>query len=424
MTQKQQIANTNPRHKTPESSTSAGQKQGNAQQTVNPQAELDVIIQRAKENPQLLKTTDIIHLQRTLGNKAVSRLLPARPISSGVLARGPLIQLKPADINGTQDINYDSTGKLLNAPAPRARGLKRSIIINSQLKDGWATPNTQVMGAHLIKAEYGGPDNETNVVPWIQSTEDRFGLFEGEYRAAADKDAKQAALATTAFKATIHAKATFADRPDLLVNDGDLDTAGWGPADVKRQERKDKYADVAEQFSGIPNAVKVEVTGLTEGTKKFEVAAGEIAPAYVKNPEAVKPAYEVPTRFVRNATEARLFPRIPDWDAFKKAKAKDPADVARQKKLNHVAARHAVDFGVAGGTMEHLKTLEATLSAFIADATNQEQIVGMYMGKEVLHYVNTASRLWACTTATGELVAAFKLSVGQYDILTTKGKVG
>jgi hypothetical protein len=424
MTQKQQFTNTNPKHKTAKSSPSAEQKQDNAQQTVSSQTDLDMIIQRAKENPQLLKTTDIIHLQRTLGNKAVSRLLPARPISNGVLARSSLIQLKPADINGTQDIDYDSTGKLLNPPAPRARGLKRSIVINSQLKEGWVTPNVQVMGAHLIKAEYGGPDNETNVVPWIQSTEDRFGLFEGEYRAAADKDAKQAALAATAFKATIHAKATFADRPDLLVNDGDLDTAGWGPADVKRQERKDKYTDVAEKFSGIPNAVKVEVSGLTEGTKKFEVAAGEIAPTYAKNPEAVKPGYVVPTRFVRNATEARLFPKIPDWDAFKKAKVKAVDDVARQKKLNHVAARHAVDFGVAGNTMEHLKTLEATLSTFIADAANQEQIVGMYMGKEVLHYVNNATRLWACTSATGELVAAFRLSVGQHDILTTKGKVG
>ena len=401
--------------------SSPSQQTDGARQNASTETALDVLIQRARENPHLLNSSDIIHLQRTLGNKAVSRLLPPRSISRKALHTGLHIQLKPANINGTKDLVYDATGTLTNVAAPRAKGLKRPLVINAQLKAGWVTPGTPVMGAHLVKAEFGGPDDETNVVPWGQTTEDRFSIFEDEYKAAADKDAKQAATTNTGFAATINTHATFADRPDLLVSDEDLNTAGWGPVDAKRQERKDKYAEVSERFSGIPTAVRVEVTGLTEGAKRFEVAATEIAPVYTKNPEAVKPGYVVPLRYTRNATEPRLFPKIADWTAYKKAKPKPPDDVARQKKLSHVADRHPAHFGVKNNGMAELEKLEKFIGNFIANPHN-EQIVGTYKGINVLHYVD-ADQLWVCTTPTGELVAAFKLGDNQYAILLAEGRV-
>src|SRR3954463_435535 len=108
-----------PANKTSKPKAPASQKSDNAQQTSSQQTALDVLIQRARENPHLLNTSDIIHLQRTLGNNAVSHLLPSHSISRKALATGLHIQLKPANIDNTYTMNYDSTGKLTNAAAPR-----------------------------------------------------------------------------------------------------------------------------------------------------------------------------------------------------------------------------------------------------------------------------------------------------------------
>src|SRR5438552_13541562 len=112
---------------------------------------------------------DVLQLQRSLGNHTVSKLL---------------IQRKPSDINGTFALNYDNTGKLLNAGAVRATTGRRTAIINAQLTKGWVTPNNlQLTGGHLFKREFGGPDDDTNVVPWATSNEAAFGVTEDEYKA-------------------------------------------------------------------------------------------------------------------------------------------------------------------------------------------------------------------------------------------------
>jgi hypothetical protein len=321
--------------------------------------------------------------------------------------------------------------------------LTRSTVINAQLRDGWVTPKDKLVGGHLFKAEFGGPDDETNVVPWSQTAEREHGVFEKTYEAAAVKDAKilankikkakvdaakstgtpdALATATDGFAATVTTKATFADRPDLEVSEDELTAAGWEETDPERAKRKEKFADVAERFSGIPTQVSVTVAGLSDGEKKTDLKDAEIAPDFKRNDEAIKPEYIVPVRYKRNATGPRPFSMVPDWVAIKK-KNRSAEDEARLKKLNHVKDRHGDHFGVTGGSFTDLQELESKLSAFIqADST--EQIEGMYLGDEVLHYVDGTTKIWLCTTPTGELVAGFKLSEGQYNILIKQGTVG
>jgi hypothetical protein len=365
-----------------------------------------------------LTASQVIRLQRTLGNSATTRI---------VTAQRAVIQRKPADIDGTHALSYDATGKLLNVAAARAADTPRTRRINAQMTDGWVTPNQQLIGGHLFKAEFGGPDDDSNVVPWIPGVEAEFGLVETDYKKAADADATNAAKTNTAFTATIKTKATFVDRPDLLVSDGDLTNAGWTDTQPGRDDRKKKYTDVAENFSGIPTVVSVSITGLSSGVKAFSKAGAAIAPTFTRNDLAIQPGYVLPGRFKRKATEARVFPVIPDWLAFKKAKAnaKAPADVQRHKKLNHVASRHGADFGVPGNGFADLERLEGALNTFIKD-TNNEQIEGIYLlGKiDVLHYVNAGTKQWVSTTPTGELVAGFKLSQLQFDKLLSQGTVG
>jgi hypothetical protein len=405
------------------------QSQDEMQVDFSPQSVLATMIQRAQANPRLLSVVDVIQLQRTLGNRAVRQLLvPAAAASSRLIQTKKLpfhalIQRKPADINGTHELKYDDKGTFTNKGADRTRGLKRTVVINGQVKDGWVTPSEKIMGGHLFKSEFGGPDDETNVVPWTQNTENDFSGFEKLYKDTADKDAKNAASANNSFTAAVKTKATFIDRPDLEVSEEELNTAGWTLDDPERGERKAKFADVAERFSGIPTTLSVEVTGVTGGPLTFSRSQPALAPTYQRNNEAIKPAFGVPTRFRRNGTETRKFSTIPDWDAYKKAKAKKPEEIKLAKKLDHVVSHHPGDFGVTGNSVTKLQELEGKIHTFVFDMTN-EQIPGTYMGIDVLHYVNNVSRLWACTTPAGELVAAFVLGVGQYGILTKRGTVG
>lgn len=355
----------------------------------------------------IASAADVIQLQRSLGNHLVSKLL---------------IQRKPADINGTFPLNYDNTGKLLNAGAARATTGRRTAIINAQLTKGWVSPNNlQLTGGHLFKREFGGPDDDTNVVPWMTSNEAAFGVTEDEYRAAADKDAAAAAKSNQPFTATVKTNATFVDRPDLQLTDTELDTAGWPATDPERPKRKAQYDDVADKFSGVPTSVTVKVTGLSAGDKTFTRAADQIAPAFTRNPDAIKPTYVLPSRFKRKATETRAFSKIPDWDKYK-GKTKAAEDVYRGKKLNHVAANHGADWGIKGNSMTVLQQLEGILDTFVRD-TGNEQIEGVYLlGKiDAFYYLNDATKLFVAVDTNGRLISGWKMDDIQYLKLTEKG---
>jgi hypothetical protein len=338
---------------------------------------------------------------------------PGRPAAGGP-SSGPAIQRKPPDIDKSDHLNYDQTGTLTNVAGTRAK-LKAAAILNAQLRDGWVTPNEQLTGGHLFKRGFGGPDNPTNVVPWRQSVEDNFTLFEDDYKQKADQDAAKNKLSNLPFTATVRSKATFVDRPDLAVGDEQLNSAGWGPTEAGRQERKNQYADVADKFSHIPTKVEVSVIGLTAGLKSFTADKSTIAPDYVLNPAAIRPDYVVPARFVRNATKPREFVKV-DWA---KATQNDPA----RKQIQHATSRHGPEFGLTkSGAKANLEAMEKKLDEILTD-TGNEQIEGLYRKEEVLHYFNETSRLWLCTREGGELVAAFHLNQDQYDLLTTKGLV-
>jgi hypothetical protein len=76
-----------------------------------------------------------LRLQRLIGNRAFSQIV---------------IQRKPADIDQTQKLEYDTTGKFTNDGAARAAGSTPTKRINAQLTRGWVLPNQQLIGGHLF----------------------------------------------------------------------------------------------------------------------------------------------------------------------------------------------------------------------------------------------------------------------------------
>jgi hypothetical protein len=353
----------------------------------------------------------LLDLQRLVGNQATARL----------------VQRKPADIDQTNTLSYDASGKLTNAGAARATGPTRTKAINADLSRGWVTPNEQLIGGHLFGRAFGGPDNETNVVPWSQKTEADFSVVETNFKKQADSDALANAASAKTFTATVKSQATFQDRPDLKVDEAALDKEGWPTADPGRTERIKKFDEVAEHFSGVPTSVTVTVSGLSTGAVSFKPSSADIAPTFARNPAALKQAFVETIRFKRNATETRKLLKMPDWATFKKSpKLRTADDLFINKKLGHVASRHPGDWGVTNSNSpDNLKALETKLEAFILDGGN-EQIEGVYVLNkvDVLHYVNPATKLWVCTEPDGTLVASYKLGQNQYDILITKGTVG
>lgn len=79
----------------------------------------------------------------------------------------------------------DGTGggepTIVNAPANRAA---RSVAypINSMIELGIiGSSDAPLTGGHLFKAEYGGQDDITNVVPWNADAETKYSTFENAY---------------------------------------------------------------------------------------------------------------------------------------------------------------------------------------------------------------------------------------------------
>lgn len=371
-----------------------------------PAHQLESLFDHASAQTGLVGIRQIMQLQRLAGNRAVSRMLQRAP-------RTGVIQRKPADINNTYTLDFDDKGVMTNVGAGRSK-LKRATIINAHMRSGWVTPKTLLTGGHLFKREFGGPDDETNVVPWMQTTEDNYTKFEDEYHEAAKQDAADSAKSSTPFSATIKTKATFADRPDLDVSESQLDKAGWTSVDPLRPKRKKQFEQIADQYSGIPTDVEVKAEGLSKTIAPFSVAGTAIAPAYALNPDSLKPGFTPFARFKRNATEPRLFTDV-DWSTQKDK---------QRKSVQHATSRHGDQFGLKdgkSGKISNLKAMETLLKSIVAKG---EQIEGTYRARDVLHYLmDDGTNRWLCTTEDGDLVAAFPLGTTQYDSLTTTGQV-
>jgi hypothetical protein len=347
----------------------------------------------------------LLQLQRSVGNAAVARLL---------------IQRKPADINQAHGVTFNNKGPTGVTKAPRVKGLKPALLINAQVKDGWVIPSTdKLKGGHLLKAQYGGADDPTNVVSWSETCEASFGLYEEAY---ANEAMKQARIGKQPVTITLAKAATFADRPDLKLTDQEAEAAGWTAGDPERKKRQDKYDEIAENFSTIPTKVTVTISGLTTNPAPFERNGQDLAPDFKKSDAAIKPGFAPYVRFKVNPGLPRTLATITDWNAMK-ASVKSGSDGDRYGKLAHVKGRHGDQFGVGKATdYDGLKAFEDIIEKFIAD-TAHTQIEGEYQGMAVIHYFDEPTQLWVCTDPTNELVAGFKLGPMQAASLKAKGVV-
>jgi hypothetical protein len=96
------------------------------------------------------------------------------------------IQRKPKNINSHRILTVEK-GEIINKGAERSgRSVARPVndLKNKGVKDDY-------IGGHLFKREYGGPDNITNVVPWLKIAEDNYSKFEGKYEEATIKAAEK-----------------------------------------------------------------------------------------------------------------------------------------------------------------------------------------------------------------------------------------
>ncbi len=71
-------------------------------------------------------------------------------------------------------LNIDASGNITNQGANREDPPVSTLA--NLLFDG------KVIGGHLLKREYGGLDNFTNVVPWSYECEEKYTDFEGRYK--------------------------------------------------------------------------------------------------------------------------------------------------------------------------------------------------------------------------------------------------
>jgi hypothetical protein len=163
-------------------------------------------------------------------------------------------QLKPKDIKGTHTLSVDAAGNVTNGEAGRD-AVPVSYPLNALIfhKIVKASP---VIGGHLFKREYGGPDDFSNVVTWGQGSEDAYTTFENQYLG----DARTAATTGEegAHDRTIKTEATFKTKKVNVSNMG----AGDGD---KSREATDARHKLSKLISGgletIPEKVKVTAQG-------------------------------------------------------------------------------------------------------------------------------------------------------------------
>ena len=98
----------------------------------------------------------------------------------------PLFQLKPNDIDAKYSIKIGLDGKSTNPKGTR-KNTSHAAAINKLANDSKVSPSQTLIGGHLHKREYGGEDNDQNVVPWSETCESSYSTdFEQKYEAKFD----------------------------------------------------------------------------------------------------------------------------------------------------------------------------------------------------------------------------------------------
>ena len=402
------------------------QKQGRVQPTVQRKTGVNI-----NDDAGLEQEADV------MGNKALgsSAHNGAMQLKNASLQTQNLIQRKPADINKEYDLIYTfnyAKSTLFSGVKPGRNKITSVLEINGFKKFGWVLPKDPDMkGGHLLKREYGGEDDVTNVVPWQVPTEDEFTTFENDYFDTwlLEKGKKKGKLSQ--IKVKFNTAATFTNKEALKMTEEDAKT--WPELrkdDLK--ERIEKYNIIAELFSHIPDSIAVELTAEDGEKKRFDRQAAGISPLHIKNPAAVQPDYAPPSNFVRHSKEARNLTAL---DAFIK-----DANSPEYQSYAHACARHPNEWGIkisSQADVKHWKTglmvkedrgfdrpddithLHNQAQALIQHK-DVEQIKGEYKSDVIYHYI-APDNLWVGTTLTGEFIAGYRISPQQRNALETKG---
>lgn len=181
------------------------------------------------------------------------------------------IQRKPNNIDKKYKIVLNADGKSTNPKGVR-KNTSHATAINKLVSKKSFDSAEELIGGHLHKREYGGEDNDANVVPWQQTCENSFSNdFEKKYEAKfVDNKGKEVEFS---------AKATFADK-DL----GLTESAEWNKevdnviTTRKKAILTTKLKPIKEALERIPTNVKTACLG-----ESFDKSGTDIAPNYSLN---------------------------------------------------------------------------------------------------------------------------------------------
>lgn len=185
-----------------------------------------------------------------------------------MLGKVQTIQRKPNDIDQQYPIVLDAEGKSTNEKGTR-KNTSYAAAINSLVTKSSFDSNVELIGGHLHKREYGGEDNDTNVVPWKQECEEKYSDdFEKKYEAKFFEHKSETV--------TLSAKATFADKNlNLLESDDWKKEPDSEILDRKKAILSDKLKPIKEALERIPTTVKTSCID-----QSFDASGTGIAPNY------------------------------------------------------------------------------------------------------------------------------------------------
>jgi hypothetical protein len=183
-----------------------------------------------------------------------------------------IVQLKPKDFKRQHTLSVDATGSVTNAEAGRDP-TPVSYPLNALIFHKLVGVDEAVVGGHLFKREYGGPDDFSNVVTWNHASEDNFTTYENAYL----NDARNDAQTKGAHDRVIETEAKFSTNKinvSKILHDDDDDSKAAKSARHKTSKL------LAGGIESIPDKVKVTAEGRAawEKSSKTEFVSGDLFP--------------------------------------------------------------------------------------------------------------------------------------------------
>jgi hypothetical protein len=186
--------------------------------------------------------------------------------------RGAAPQLKPDDINKDYDLPLAPDGKFGGEKGKR-RG-KQAVKLNrlAKTEKSIKVAGEEFIGGHLLRAEFGGKDVTSNVVPWVPAMEHAYSAFEAqmpnrmEARAQVWGQDQRPVAQRPPLTIRFHTEARFAD---------------WarGDVDIENPARSDlQINEILKVLSRIPVSVATSLDGqqLTGSWAVADMTGGRI----------------------------------------------------------------------------------------------------------------------------------------------------